>query len=799
MFERFTDQARRAVVLAQEAARQLNHSYIGTQHLLLGVVRAENGSAPEILRALGIGGDDISRRVESLIGRGGESPSGHIPFTPDAKQSLALALREALQFGHNYIGTEHLLLGLSREGDGVAAQVLTALGADLARLRRQVIQSDRDFLPGGSTAPAQPRADEPETPSRPADDSPPSRPGFYERFTESAQRVVVLAQEEARILNHNYIGTEHLLLGLIREDEGIAALVLAAHGVFLEEIRSGVEEVIGRGQSASTEHIPFTPRAKKVLELALREALQLRHNHIGTEHILLGIIRESDGVAALLLVKRGLDLNRVRQRVIEAIHGNAPHGSPAPGRPGASSPRPMVPSARMPSSERLSAEAPELPVTYEIGGVRLEQITARALQVVIWASAEAKSRSRGRMDTAHVLLGLARENGGVAALVLTALGIGSGSLRAELDAAIGQGTGTPVSAQVSCSPEARRTFELAQREAQQSGQEYVGTHHLLIGLIRASGGTAARVLAARGARLERLRALSGLLLTFAEQTVDALPSTPLGDPFYGSMTRTARDGWLDPVLGRWPEIRELIEALAAGGVSPVLVGERGAGTSSVMRGLALAAQRPDSPDWLRGTDIWQFSALKLLDWPNRGSLDDRVAALAAHAGAMENALLFVDDAFRLVSGAAHRQRAITHFEKVLVDGGLRVVAAATPDEYRACVTANDPLDGVLRPIRVSELTSGVAVEVLRDVRDRWESPHRVSVSDAAIDAAVALAVEYYPGWPLPGKAMDLLDRAAARAGQRVPGHRVAKDWENMPGHPVVEVTESDVRDAGRPL
>jgi ATP-dependent Clp protease ATP-binding subunit ClpC len=154
----------------------------------------------------------------------------------------------------------------------------------------------------------------------------------FERFTDRARRVLVLAQEEARLLNHNYIGTEHLLLGLIHEGEGVAAKALESLGISLEAVRAQVEEIIGQGQSAPTGHIPFTPRAKKVLELSLREAKQLGHNYIGTEHILLGLIREGEGVASQVLVKLGAGLDRVRQQVIQLLSGSAAAGMEAGAR-----------------------------------------------------------------------------------------------------------------------------------------------------------------------------------------------------------------------------------------------------------------------------------------------------------------------------------------------------------------------------------------------------------------------------------------------------------------------------------
>ncbi|MFT7598871.1 MAG: ATP-dependent Clp protease ATP-binding subunit ClpC [Acidimicrobiales bacterium] len=167
---------------------------------------------------------------------------------------------------------------------------------------------------------------------------------MFERFTDRARRVVVLAQEEARLLNHNYIGTEHILLGLIHEGEGVAAKALESLSISLEAVRSQVEDIIGQGGSSPSGHIPFTPRAKKVLELSLREALQLGHNYIGTEHILLGLIREGEGVAAQVLVKLGADLSRVRQQVIQLLSGysgpsgssGAPEGGSGTGKPGAS-------------------------------------------------------------------------------------------------------------------------------------------------------------------------------------------------------------------------------------------------------------------------------------------------------------------------------------------------------------------------------------------------------------------------------------------------------------------------------
>jgi hypothetical protein len=204
---------------------------------------------------------------------------------------------------------------------------------------------------------------------------------MFERFTDRARRAVVLAQEEARRLDHNYIGTEHLLLGLIHEGEGVAAEALEALGVSLEAVRARVEEAIGRGPEPPGGHIPFTPRAKKVLELSLREALQLGHSYIGTEHILLGLIREGEGVAAQVLVKLGADLSRVRQQVLELL-ADRPGGEAGVARPAAGEPRPGVAGGPVALGER---EPPELvrvvPLAREVASRAGHRVVLISLEV----------------------------------------------------------------------------------------------------------------------------------------------------------------------------------------------------------------------------------------------------------------------------------------------------------------------------------------------------------------------------------------------------------------------------------
>jgi ATP-dependent Clp protease ATP-binding subunit ClpA len=218
MFERFTDRARATVVLAQEEARFLRHNYIGTEHVLLGLIREGEGVAARSLQALGISLDLVRQSVTELIGEGDNAPSGHIPFTPRAKKVLELSLREALQLKHNYIGTEHILLGLVREGEGVAAQVLIALGADLVRVRQEVT---RQLAQHGETLSSE------------------TRP-VPRRRTPAAEQAVAAAEQLA---GASPMGSHHLLEALVRSEDSAAAKALAALGVDAETLAAKIDEV----------------------------------------------------------------------------------------------------------------------------------------------------------------------------------------------------------------------------------------------------------------------------------------------------------------------------------------------------------------------------------------------------------------------------------------------------------------------------------------------------------------------------------------------------------------------------
>jgi len=404
---------------------------------------------------------------------------------------------------------------------------------------------------------------------------------MFERFTDRARRVVVLAQEEARMLNHNYIGTEHILLGLIHEGEGVAAKGLEALGISLEGVRAQVEEIIGQGQQAPSGHIPFTPRAKKVLELSLREALQLGHNYIGTEHILLGLIREGEGVAAQVLVKLGADLNRVRQQVIQLLSGY-------------------------------------------------------------------------------------------------------------------QG-----------------------KEAATSGP--------------------------------------------AEGT----PSTSLVlDQFGRNLTQAAREGKLDPVIGRETEIERVMQVLSRRTKNnPVLIGEPGVGKTAVVEGLAQAIFKNDVPETLKDKQLYSLDLGALVAGSRyRGDFEERLKKVLKEIKTRGDIILFIDEIHTLV-GAGAAEGAIdaaSILKPMLARGELQTIGATTLDEYRKHVEKDAALERRFQPIQVKEPSVAHTIEILKGLRDRYETHHRVSITDGALAAAANMADRYVSDRFLPDKAIDLIDEAGSR-------------------------------------
>jgi ATP-dependent Clp protease ATP-binding subunit ClpA len=328
-FDKFTERARKVLSLAQEEAQHFQHNYIGTEHLLLGLVREQDGVAAQVLASMGVELRKVRNAVEFIIGRGDRRVIGEIGLTPRAKKVIEFAVDEASRMNHHYIGTEHLLLGLVREGEGIAAGVLQSLGVNLEKVRTSTIRvlsqsSGTETASGEAIQGEQPNGTITGTPTIEPD---PMRAAVrrisgqdrFDKFTERSRKVLSLAQEEAERFQHNYIGTEHLLLGLVAEGEGVAAKVLQNMGIELSKVREAVEFIIGRGDRIVLGEIGLTPRAKKVIELAVDEARQLNHHYIGTEHLLLGLIREGGGIAAGVLESFGIELQQVRAETLKVL------------------------------------------------------------------------------------------------------------------------------------------------------------------------------------------------------------------------------------------------------------------------------------------------------------------------------------------------------------------------------------------------------------------------------------------------------------------------------------------------
>ena len=427
---------------------------------------------------------------------------------------------------------------------------------------------------------------------------------MFERFTDRARRVVVLAQEEARLLNHSYIGTEHILLGLIHEGEGVAAKALESLGISLEAVRSQVEEIIGQGGSSPSGHIPFTPRAKKVLELSLREALQLGHNYIGTEHILLGLIREGEGVAAQVLVKLGADLSRVRQQVIQLLSGyQGPAGSTGGGSSGS-----------------------------------------------------------GRSESGQ-----------------PAAGVGVGN--------------------------------------KEGGEEKGGNSQIL-------------------------------------------------DQFGRNLTEAARNGELDPVIGRSKELERTMQILSRRTKNnPVLIGEPGVGKTAIVEGLAQMIINNDVPDTLVGKQLYTLDLGALVAGSRyRGDFEERLKKVLKEIKSRGDILLFIDEIHTLV-GAGAAEGAIdaaSILKPMLARGELQTIGATTTDEYRKHVEKDAALERRFQPIKVGEPSLAHTIEILKGIRDQYESHHRVTITDQALVAAANLSDRYISDRFLPDKAIDLIDEAGSR-------------------------------------
>jgi ATP-dependent Clp protease ATP-binding subunit ClpC len=400
----------------------------------------------------------------------------------------------------------------------------------------------------------------------------------FDKFTERARRVLTLAQEEAQRFNHNYIGTEHLLLGLVREGDGVAAKVLSNLGVELTKVRSAVEFIIGRGEQTVRGEIGLTPRAKKVIELAVDEARRLNHNYIGTEHLLLGLVREGEGIAASVLESLGVNLERVRAETTRILSQSMPQGAGSGGR----------------SSTR----------------------------------------------------------------------------------------------------------------------------------------------------------------------------TPTVDQLGMDLSAAARQGKLDPVIGREREIERVIQILSRRTKNnPILIGEPGVGKTAIAEGLAHRIVAGDVPETLSGKRLVTLDIGGLVAGTKyRGEFEERLKKVIDELKNSGNCVLFIDEMHMLVGAGAAEGAvdAANILKPSLARGELQCIGATTLDDYRKYIEKDAALERRLQPVLVEEPTVEETIDILRGIKERYESHHKLTIGDDALRAAAELAARYVADRFLPDKAIDLVDEASSR-------------------------------------
>ena len=403
-----------------------------------------------------------------------------------------------------------------------------------------------------------------------------------------------------------------------------------------------------------------------------------------------------------------------------------------------------------------------------------ERFTDRARRVVVLAQEEARTLNHNYIGTEHILLGLIHEGEGVAAKALESLGISQEAVRQQVKEIIGQGQQAP-SGHIPFTPRAKKVLELSLREALQLGHNYIGTEHILLGLIREGEGVAAQVLVKLGADLNGVRLQVNQLLqgyqgkepAAAGPPSEMAPSTSLVlDQFGRNLTQGAREGKLDPVIGREKEIERVMQVLCRRTKNnPALVGEPGVGKTAVVEGLAQKIVKGEVPEILKDKQLYTLDLGALVAGSRyRGDFEERLKKVLKEIRTRGDIILFIDELHTLV-GAGAAEGAIdaaSILKPMLARGELQTIGATTLDEYRKHLEKDAALERRFQPIQVAEPTVSHTIEILKGLRDRYEAHHRVSITDDAIVAAAQMADRYISDRFLPDKAIDLIDEAGAR-------------------------------------
>ena len=397
------------------------------------------------------------------------------------------------------------------------------------------------------------------------------------------------------------------------------------------------------------------------------------------------------------------------------------------------------------------------------------RFTERARRVILLAREEAKRLDHDYLGTEHILLGLIREGEGVGATALQNLGLDLAQVRQEVEKAVGRGGGALFLGQIPFTPRAKKVLELAVTEAKKLGHNYIGTEHLLLGLIKEGEGVAAQILTNLGANLEKVREEVVNLLGVEKvpfQQVAQPSKTPTLDRFGRDLTQLARNGELDPVIGREKEIERVIQILSRRTKNnPVLIGEAGVGKTAITEGLAQKIVQGSLPEPLLNKRVVTIELGGIVAGTKyRGEFEKRMERILNEIRKAKNIILFVDEVHTLVgAGAAEGAIDASNILKpALARGELQCIGATTLNEYRKYIERDEALERRFQPVMVNEPTVKETIEILRGLRDKYEAFHRVKITDDALVAATKLSYRYIQGRFLPDKAIDVMDEAAAR-------------------------------------
>jgi len=412
-----------------------------------------------------------------------------------------------------------------------------------------------------------------------------------------------------------------------------------------------------------------------------------------------------------------------------------------------------------------------------------ERFTDRARRVVVLAQEEARLLNHSYIGTEHILLGLIHEGEGVAAKALESLSISLDAVRAQVEEIIGQGGSSP-SGHIPFTPRAKKVLELSLREALQLGHNYIGTEHILLGLLREGEGVATQVLVKLGADLGKVRQqviqlLSGYQGPGTKGEAAGSAAAPgnkeeqgdkggsqILDQFGRNLTQLAREKKLDPVIGRTRELERVMQILSRRTKNnPVLIGEPGVGKTAIVEGLALKIVSGDIPETLKDKQLYTLDLGALVAGSRyRGDFEERLKKVLKEIKTRGDIVLFIDEIHTLV-GAGAAEGAIdaaSILKPMLARGELQTIGATTTDEYRKHLEKDPALERRFQPVKVDEPTVAHTIEILKGVRDKYETHHRVTITDQAIVAAANLADRYIADRFLPDKAIDLIDEAGSR-------------------------------------